>query len=92
MLADRARGTASARGYTSKGHRAFRRAVLQANPVCIACNIAPSTDADHYPRGRDELIQLGLNPNDPQYGRALCHSCHSKATAANQPGGWNQRN
>lgn len=89
--ADRRRGNSSERGYSSRGHQAFRRAVLHENPVCIACHIRPSTDADHYPRDRRELVELGLNANDPQYGRALCHSCHSKATAANQPGGWNRR-
>lgn len=88
--ADKARGTATARGYNSRGHRAFRTAVIQANPVCVACHIAVSTVADHHPHGRHKLIELGLNPNDPQHGRALCTACHGKATAANQPGGWRQ--
>lgn len=89
--ADKARGTATERGYNTRGHQEFRRQVLHRDPVCVACNVAPSTDADHYPHDRRELIRLGLNPNDPNNGRGLCHSCHSKATAANQPGGWNNR-
>ena len=89
--ADRRRGTATERGYTSKGHAAFRRAVISADPVCVACHLRPSTVADHYPHSRRELIELGLNPNDPQYGRGLCKSCHDRETAANQPGGWNRR-
>ena len=89
--ADRRRGTATERGYTSKGHQAFRRAVISADPVCVACRLRPSTIADHYPHSRKELIELSLNPNDPAYGRGLCKPCHDRETAANQPGGWNQR-
>lgn len=89
--ADRARPSSHQRGYSTRGHRTFRIAVLRKDPVCVACELAPSTVADHHPRGRDELIELGLNPNDPQYGRGLCVPCHSRATAANQPGGWHAR-
>lgn len=88
--ADKARGTATQRGYNSKGHQAFRRAVIQRDPVCTACHIRPSNVADHHPHGRDELIELNLNPNDPHHGRGLCEPCHAKATAANQPGGWHK--
>jgi 5-methylcytosine-specific restriction protein A len=86
--ADKARGN---RGYQSAGHRAFRDAVLARNPVCVICRLAPSTVADHYPRSRKELITLGLNPNDPQYGRGLCAADHNRETAIHQPGGWNNR-
>lgn len=90
--ADRNRGTAKERGYTGAGHRAFRTAVLQRDPIC-QCGTAESTVADHHPRSRRELIEAGLNPNDPTYGRGLCAPCHSRATANNpgQRGGWNQR-
>jgi 5-methylcytosine-specific restriction protein A len=89
--ADRARGTASQRGYTSSGHRSFRRAVLRRDPVCVACRAAPSTVADHYPASRRELVDAGLDPDNPARGRGLCASCHGRATAANpgQRGGWN---
>ncbi|MEU6709988.1 hypothetical protein ABZ897_00800 [Nonomuraea sp. NPDC046802] len=53
----------------------------------------PSTVADHHPLSRRELVARGLDPDDPQYGRGLCTSCHGKETAANpeQAGGWNRR-
>ncbi|TDP94620.1 5-methylcytosine-specific restriction protein A [Leucobacter luti] len=86
--ADKARGAARQRGYNSKGHHAFRTAVIHRDPVCVACHLRPSTVADHHPHGRDELIRLALNPNDPRYGRGLCAPCHGRATVANQPGGW----
>jgi len=89
--ADLYRGTAHERGYTTTGHRAFRAAVLRRNPICVVCEIAVSTVADHHPRERATLAALGLDPNDPTYGRGLCASCHGKETALNQPGGWNRR-
>jgi 5-methylcytosine-specific restriction enzyme A len=47
--------------------------------------------ADHDPRTRRELIRLGLDPYDPQYGKGKCHVCHSKKTSEESPGGWNVR-
>lgn len=88
--ADKARGTATQRGYTSKGHQQFRSATLNRNPICVLCHIRQATVADHYPHSRKELIELGLNPNDPEYGRGLCETCHNTQTATNQPGGWHQ--
>ncbi len=86
--ADRARGTASERGYTSPGHRAFRSAVLRRDPICVICKTAPSTVADHYPLSRKQLIAQGMNPNDPANGRGLCKTDHDQSTAHAQPGGW----
>ena len=86
--ADRARGTARDRGYASAGHQRFRGAVLDRDPVCVLCDAAFSTIADHFPFSRRELEAAGLNPNDPQYGRGLCKPCHDAETAKNQPGGW----
>lgn len=91
--ADRKRGTAADRGYT-RGHRTFRTAVLRRDPICVIPGCyQPSKHADHHPQDRRELVALGLNPNDPQYGRGLCASHHSSETAANpaQRGGWNVR-
>lgn len=94
------RGSARQRGYGAGHEKRFRPGVLRRDPLCVctderhghgpACLIQ-AVHADHHPHGRDELIRLGLNPNDPQYGRGLCHSCHSKVTAEKQPGGWNIR-
>lgn len=89
--ADRARGTAAQRGYTSPGHRAFRTDVLDRDPICVLCHLAAATVADHWPRSRRELIDAGANPNDPRHGRGLCARCHSRETTRNQPGGWNSR-
>lgn len=89
---DRARGTASQRGYTSKGHRrTFREQVLARDPICKVCRKARSTVADHYPVSRRDLIAQGLDPNDPKHGRGLCDTCHNRETAQHQPGGWNDR-
>jgi 5-methylcytosine-specific restriction enzyme A len=86
--ADRARGTAAQRGYTSGGHQRFRTAVLARDPLCVVCRKAWSTVADHHPVSRRDLVTAGDNPNDPARGRGLCHRCHSIETAKHQPGGW----
>lgn len=85
---DRARGTATERGYNSPGHQAFRRAVLHRDPVCVLCVQRQATVADHHPLSRKQLIDRGLNPDDPKHGRGLCAACHNQQTARNQPGGW----
>ena len=87
--AEQQRGTTTQRGYSSKGHRFFRRAVLRREPICRLCHVRPSTQADHWPHSRRQLVDLGLNPNDPKYGRGLCDHCHHTETARNQPGGFN---
>lgn len=86
--AERERGSAHDRGYNTAGHQRFRDAVLERDPICVLCDLALATVADHYPRSRKELIALNLDPNDPQYGRGLCLPCHSRETAVHQPGGW----
>lgn len=83
------RGTAAQRGYTGRGHATFRDHVLRKNHgICVLCQRAPATVADHWPRSRRDLEQAGLNPNDPAHGRPLCKPCHDSETATNQPGGW----
>lgn len=75
--------------YGTAGHKRFREAVLTRDPICVipGC-IQWATVADHYPRTRIELVALGLNPNDPQYGRGLCATHHNKHTAATSPAGF----
>lgn len=87
--ADKGRGTARERGYATRGHQHFRNQTLSRDPICTLCFLRESSVADHYPLSRRELIEQGMNPNDPQHGRGLCSSCHNKETAQNQPGGWN---
>ena len=88
--ADRARGSATDRGYNTRGHRTFRNQTLNRDPICTLCGVRESTVADHYPHSRKELLELGMNPNDPEYGRGLCKPCHDAHTAQAQPGGWHQ--
>lgn len=89
--AEAERGTAAQRGYSTRGHQLFRAAVLTRDPVCVVCRVRLATVADHWPRSRRELVEAGLNPNDPQYGRGLCKPDHDRSTAQAQPGGWNRR-
>ena len=75
--------------YKSRGHARFRRRVLDRDPICVICHDAIATDADHWPLSLRQLLEQGLDPNDPSHGRGLCHSCHAKETSRLQPGGWN---
>ena len=78
------------RVYNTPGHHRFRNAVLTRDVVCVIDGCVQwATVADHYPRDRRTLVDLGLNPNDPQYGRGLCAQHHNAHTAATSPGGWN---
>lgn len=58
------------------------------DPICCLCSEQLSVVADHWPKSRRELVDCGLDPNDPRFGRGLCKSCDSKQTARRQPGGW----
>jgi len=98
--AEAKRGTARDRGYDRTHERRFRTGVLRRDPLCVCTDLThghgspcltPSTDADHHPRDRKELIGLGLDPDDPAHGRGLCGRCHSKHTARAQPGGWHNQ-
>lgn len=95
------RPPASRRGY-DKAHEAFAAAVIDRDIVC-QCNLSRqhghgefcprlAERADHYPLGRDQLVAIGADPNDPNHGRGLCPSCDSSQTAQRQPGGFNRRN
>jgi 5-methylcytosine-specific restriction protein A len=98
--AEQVRGSARDRGYGRAHRQRFRRGVLRRDPLCGCTDedhshgprcLAPSTVADHWPRDRRELARLGLDANDPQYGRGLCKACHDRHTAWAQPGGWHAR-
>ena len=89
--ADKRRGTATERGYTGRGHRSFRNEVLERDEICVLCHAAAANVADHYPISRRDLVDAGMDPDDPNAGRGLCHRCHSIETAVNQPGGWADR-
>ncbi|OXM53757.1 holin [Amycolatopsis thailandensis] len=79
-------------GYRTAGHRAFRAAVLDRDPVCrctdAGCTghpgrpcVQPSTVADHWPVTRRALVRQGLDPDRPEHGRGLCQPCHNRYTA-----------
>lgn len=90
--AEQQRGTSAQRGYGGPQWQAARRAVLRRDRVCVVCNVARSTVADHYPTSRRELVEQGAQDPDALYRlRGVCRSCHSKETARYQPGGWNLR-
>ncbi len=82
---DAQRGTAAQRGYNARWRR-LRLMFLAENPLCsdpyhVHCGTpALATDVDHImPRergGDDDWINL----------QALCHSCHSRKTAAENGG------
>lgn len=82
------RGNSHTQGY-GRGHRdRFRVGVLTRDRLCRICKRREAVEADHYPLDRKTLVKLGLDANDPAYGRGLCKPCHSRATAAHAPGGW----
>ncbi|MET9396296.1 holin [Kitasatospora sp. NPDC002965] len=82
------RPSSTAQGYGTQHRVRFRAAVLRRDPRCVLCKTAPANEADHYPLSRRELVERGLDPDDPQHGRGLCKACHSSQTAEHQPGGW----
>ncbi len=41
--ADKARGTSRERGYSTPGHKRFRRLVLRRDPICVVCTTALAT-------------------------------------------------
>jgi 5-methylcytosine-specific restriction protein A len=88
---DAQRPNAKARGYGAD-HARFRAAVLRRDPICVidGCD-QPSTDADHHPLTRRQLVAVGFNPNDPKHGRGLCHPHHSSETARRDGGYGNPR-
>ncbi len=84
------RPNSNARGYGVRWQR-IRRRFLRANPTCALCS-EPSEVPDHYPRSRKQLLTAGVeDPDDPQFLRPLCTSCHNTETAKHQPGGWARR-
>jgi 5-methylcytosine-specific restriction protein A len=82
-----ARPNPAQRGYGNRHRTTFRQGVLARDPYCVLCG-KPATDADHWPLSRKQLAAQGKDPDDPRYGRGLCHPCHSRETTRNQPGGY----
>ena len=77
------RPTATARGYDARWRRTRAR-YLRAHPTCATCT-APAQHVHHL----DGLGPKGPRGHDHANLQALCHRCHSRTTAREQPGGWN---
>lgn len=84
------RGNSTTQGYGHAHRQRFRTGVLTRDRICRICKRRPATEADHYPLDRKTLVNMGLDPNDPNHGRGLCKTCHDKHTAATNPGGWHR--
>lgn len=96
--ADRARRP-DGNPYSTRGHFAFREAVLARHPRCMCrgqcgrhANLcgAVSTVADHDPIERVDLVAAGLDPNDPARGVGKCKPCHDAKTARTKPAGFRE--
>jgi 5-methylcytosine-specific restriction enzyme A len=78
------KGSPDARGYDSTW-RAFTPGYLALRPICADCG-GPAIEVHHLdgkgPRGRRGFDPANLLP--------LCHRCHARRTAHDQPGGWHQ--
>lgn len=92
--AGRDRGSARAKGYDSRWERT-REAYLRANPYCECddCMALPAllrpvaNEVNHI----DGLGPLGPRGHDWSNLQAMTKAHHSKHTAREQPGGWNDR-
>jgi 5-methylcytosine-specific restriction protein A len=88
------RRTSQRKGYNAAWRRT-RTAYLAAHPLCecveceaIASPLRPAAaEVDHI----DGLGPHGPRGHDWSNLRAMTKACHSKSTAINQPGGWNDR-
>ena len=87
--------------YSTPGHLRCRALVLARDPRCVCegdcgrghhgmCG-APSTVDDHHPYERRQLIDMGLDPNDPQYSRGICKPCHDAKTARTNHAGFKEQ-
>jgi 5-methylcytosine-specific restriction protein A len=74
--------------YSNRRWRETSRRYRQANPNCATPGCGrPATDVHHL----DGHGLKGPRAHDWDNLEALCHPCHSRRTAREQPGGWNQR-
>jgi len=76
---DRARGSASQRGYGA-AHQAWRAAILARDPLCRICHTAPPTVADHV---RPLRQGGGWSYSN---GQGLCERCHNRKRATTDRG------
>ncbi|MDA2805716.1 HNH endonuclease signature motif containing protein [Nocardiopsis suaedae] len=87
--------TPRTRAYATPQWRRTRRAYLEAHPYC-ECDehaaqpalVRPLAEHVHH---RDGLGPSGPRGHDWDNLQALTRACHSRITAVEQPGGWNDR-
>lgn len=73
------RESAGRRGYGAD-HRRWRAAILARDPLCKACGVAASTEADH-------VVPLRAGGGwELENGQGLCRTCHARKTARERPG------
>ncbi len=76
---DKARGSASRRGYDRKW-RFARAAFLARHPLCVECAkhglTVPATDVDHIQPHRGDTVLFWQRDNL----QALCKACHARKT------------
>lgn len=94
QVASKARGSARAKGYDSRWQRT-RAAYLYAHPYC-ECEECEQLPELLRPPSVDVHHLDGLGPNGPRGHdwsnlQALTKAHHSRHTAEEQPGGWNDR-
>lgn len=59
----------------------MRATFLAAHPTCIDCG-APSTEADHDPISRRDLVAMGdPDPDAWHHLKPRCKPCHARRTA-----------
>jgi len=83
---DTRRGSSSQRGYSYRWQQA-RKSYLSKHPLCAECErsgwITAATDLDHVIPHKGDKAAFWVRAN----WQGLCHSCHSRKTAA-EDGGW----
>lgn len=92
--ANQSRGSARAKGYNANWQRT-REAYLREHPYC-ECDDCMKLPPILRPRATEVNHRDGLGPNGPRGHdwpnlQAMTKAHHSKHTAREQPGGWNDR-
>jgi len=87
---DRARGTATERGYDSRW-RAARDAHLESEPLCRHCCtmglIVAATVVDHIQPHKGDKALFWRRSN----WQSLCQTCHNRKTASEDRGAWSPK-
>ena len=84
---DQHRGNSAQRGYNT-AWRKFRDGFLRRHPLCVMCEaqgrVTPATVVDHITPHKGDTTLFWAKDNH----QALCASCHSRKTLAEDMGAW----